>query len=514
MEYISLPKLDKKDALPVASLAIAVSIVYTSYRMFLSNQEKKHTFKKIPVPGSAYPYIGHMMSLGELPGRTIQKWHKELGPIINLKMGIQNWIAVDDPVLAHKIFVTNGIDTSYRPHNAYAFNILCSGGKGVSFSQPNGRWKVTRSAILNLLSPKYIEKHIPTISSGSRKLVSDFIECTMREGGVNPYKYAQLFGMNNIFGALFGRTFPSVEDPEFIKLLHLAETITTCLALENDLPNYFPILSVYEYFFKSQDEQKRFLENEYYPFFRKFVKEAYEAEGSNFIKSLTEEGPKLSEDETMHVALDLIVAGTDTIPVSLFWIIAIMCHHPDVQKKVTTEIDDFIKLNKCLPSFHDRSQLPYCISTVKECMRFRPTTSLGLPHTTRRDILVDDYMIPKGSVIIPSMESMHMRSDVYAEPERFMPERFINNLKTMYSAANGKLEERDHYSFGWGRRICPAINFAEAEVFSAFIQVFSECYIEPASEIFPDLDSGVNLGIAVSPVSYKVKLIKRESIYK
>lgn len=49
------------------------------------------------------------------------------------------------------------------------------------------------------------------------------------------------------------------------------------------------------------------------------------------------------------------------------------------------------------------------------------------------------------------MESMHMRSDVYAEPEKFMPERFINNLKTMYSAANGKLEERDHYSFGWGR---------------------------------------------------------------
>lgn len=62
-----------------------------------------------------------------------------------------------------------------------------------------------------------------------------------------------------------------------------------------------------------------------------------------------------------------------------------MCHYPNVQKKVAAEIDDFIKLNNCLPSFNDRLQLPYCISTVKECMRFRPTTSLGLPHTTRRD---------------------------------------------------------------------------------------------------------------------------------
>lgn len=49
------------------------------------------------------------------------------------------------------------------------------------------------------------------------------------------------------------------------------------------------------------------------------------------------------------------------------------------------------------------------------------------------------------------MESMHMRQDTYPNPEKFEPERFMNNLKTMQSAANGKLEERDHFNFGWGR---------------------------------------------------------------
>lgn len=49
------------------------------------------------------------------------------------------------------------------------------------------------------------------------------------------------------------------------------------------------------------------------------------------------------------------------------------------------------------------------------------------------------------------MESMHMNAKVYPEPEKFIPERFGHNLKTMLAAANGKLENRDHYNFGWGR---------------------------------------------------------------
>lgn len=64
---------------------------------------------------------------------------------------------------------------------------------------------------------------------------------------------------------------------------------------------------------------------------------------------------------------------------------------------------------------------------------------------------IDGYLIPKGATIISNMDSMHKQSKLYPEPEKFMPERFINNLKTMQAAANGKLEDRDHFNFGWGR---------------------------------------------------------------
>lgn len=86
----------------------------------------------------------------------------------------------------------------------------------------------------------------------------------------------------------------------------------------------------------------------------------------------------------MHVA-DLLVGGTDTISVTLSWNICIMCHHPEVQKAAAAEIDQFIKLNGHIPLFSDRLELPYCVSVIKECMRYRPTTPFGLPHTVSKD---------------------------------------------------------------------------------------------------------------------------------
>ncbi|KAL0579402.1 hypothetical protein ABG067_008645, partial [Albugo candida] len=95
MLFESLPKFKNEKqqqlAIQIASIVVASSVLYSSYRL-ISGSNKLKGLKDIPEPKSSYPYVGHLLSLGEFPSKTVTQWHKELGPIIKLRMGAQTWI--------------------------------------------------------------------------------------------------------------------------------------------------------------------------------------------------------------------------------------------------------------------------------------------------------------------------------------------------------------------------------------------------------------------------------------
>jgi cytochrome P450 len=66
-------------------------------------------------------------------------------------------------------------------------------------------------------------------------------------------------------------------------------------------------------------------------------------------------------------------------------------------------------------------------------------------------------MIPKDTVIVSTYDHIHRVTDQYTNANTFDPERFLHDDKSMSASANGKPEERDHFRYGWGRRICPGI---------------------------------------------------------
>lgn len=121
-------KIEQGKALAPVIVGTTVCL-FISYKIINSLINRNKLYKEIPVPGSAYPYVGHMFSLGELPCETISAWHKELGPIIKIRMGVQTWISIDSPQMAHKILVTNGAKTSQRPRSVFGHDIYSGGGK-------------------------------------------------------------------------------------------------------------------------------------------------------------------------------------------------------------------------------------------------------------------------------------------------------------------------------------------------------------------------------------------------
>ena len=130
LESLSRTKIERKQlALEVALVAATSTFLYASYRLWNSKNKRLLGLKEIPEAASGYPYVGHLLSLGDIPAKTISKWHAELGPIFKIRMGVINWILVDDPELAHKIFVTNGAEASNRPNSHFGFKYYSKGGK-------------------------------------------------------------------------------------------------------------------------------------------------------------------------------------------------------------------------------------------------------------------------------------------------------------------------------------------------------------------------------------------------
>ncbi|CEP19492.1 hypothetical protein [Parasitella parasitica] len=512
---IKLPHIDKDHILPVVSIAAATTILYQSWQLISSSKNlKKQGLKEIPIPGSCYPIVGHVLSLGRIPGETVKQWHKECGSIIQLKMGQRTWIVINDPVLLHKLFVTHGNKASFRPHLNFAHTVYSGGGKNIAFAQPGKIWQRNRAAALSILQPKQIENYLPSIRRESLNLAQRLLDYTERDGGVDPFKHVELNFINVILGHGFGKTYDCVEDEEFIEVSQIVEDSIRYLAIELDITNFLPQFTKYGFLVdrKLQEIQElhRIKRN---TIFKQYIEETEHKEGPNFVKALNESGYTLDLDEKLVVLFELVAAGTDTFTTTGTWMFAILCHYPQAQKKAQDEIDAFISNHGRIPDFNERSEVPYILAVIRECMRFRPTTFFGLSHSVVEDLVVDGYLFPKDCFISAHMASLHQNPNFYENPEKFCPERFLNNTKSMHAAANGKLEERDHFNFGFGRRLCTGIHLAETELFYSLIQVLSRSFIEPVSlSELPDLDGIMDSGITVRPVPYKIKFTKRTNV--
>ena len=114
---------------------------------------------------------------------------------------------------------------------------------------------------------------------------------------------------------------------------------------------------------------------------------------------------------------------------------------------------------------------------------------------------VDGYTIPAGAQVVPLLHAVHMDPELWEEPEKFMPTRFIN--------AEGKITKPEYFMpFGVGRRMCLGDTLARMELFLFFTSTLHRFDIRlPEGKPLPSLQG--NPGVTITPDPYEVCLLQR-----
>jgi len=195
------------------------------------------------------------------------------------------------------------------------------------------------------------------------------------------------------------------------------------------------------------------------------------------------------------------------------WFSALIPAYPHIQKKAHEELDRVVGRER-LPTIEDEANLPYCRAIIKEVGRCYNPLWLGTPHTSVEDFTYKGKFIPKNTVVVLNTWTIHHDERRFENPYEFDPERYIqDSLSSNDSAKLNDANQRDHWMFGAGRRICPGIITAERElwlVISRMLWAFEMTEV-PGQEIDLKEYDGKS---GRSPMPFHINILPRDANIK
>jgi cytochrome P450 len=163
-----------------------------------------------------------------------------------------------------------------------------------------------------------------------------------------------------------------------------------------------------------------------------------------------ETGGTLSDLELRDELMTLLLAGHETTATAITWALYWIHKLPAVREKLINELQSSVESADPNAIF----RLPYLNSVCSETLRIYPVGILTFPRITKRSIELNGVSLEPGTVVIGSIYLAHRRKEVYPDPERFRPERFLERRYSPY----------EFLPFGGGSRRCIGMAFAQFEM--------------------------------------------------
>jgi cytochrome P450 len=163
---------------------------------------------------------------------------------------------------------------------------------------------------------------------------------------------------------------------------------------------------------------------------------------SLLLEARDEDGQPLSDEHVRDELISLVLAGHETTANSLAWTFERLVRSPE----------PYARLREMVRGSDTEAADAYVEATIYEGMRVRPVIPM-IVRLVKRRWQLGEYVVPAGTPVAVSIVAVHHRPDVYPDPYRFRPERFLDHKPGTYT----------WIPFGGGIRRCLGASLAMAE---------------------------------------------------
>ncbi|KAH8824990.1 cytochrome P450 [Flagelloscypha sp. PMI_526] len=497
------------------SLAISFVLALAAFYGF----RRSHKPRRVPPGPAPLPVLGNVKDMD--PNRPFLKF-LQLGkqfdsPVVYLKVLGQEMIIINEYGAARDILGKRGLRNGSRPPMTMAREFV---GQWWNFSTlPIGpTWKACRKEADLVLRPS---------NPGSKDFrelevtkMDDILE-RLRKTPNEFVQHIRFFTVSLMLEIAYGVVITDSHDP----YIATVEGAMDGFNAQTDYPlvDMFPWLRYFPSWLPGMDWKTRSIQwrqdnsdTRELPFAKAqaaFHNQAESVSVAAKFLNRRSNGELLSEDMIKDVTATLIAGGTDTVTAMLLAFFMFMKTFPEIQKRAQSHIDDVLGYGR-LPTFDDRGSLPYIEALMYEVLRLGAPVGTA-PHLASEDDIWqhngETYLIPKGSFILPNMWAMSRDPNMYDDPERFNPSRFL--------AKDGSLNRNSNFPdmiYGFWPRFCPGKYMAEDVLFIFMATVLATFTIGPkdgdkdgVESNVPDLEQLWKPGFIRYPKDFTCDIIPR-----
>ena len=164
-----------------------------------------------------------------------------------------------------------------------------------------------------------------------------------------------------------------------------------------------------------------------------------------------ENGLPLSEESIRDEVFNDLFAGHETTAKVLSWSLVCALSHPQALARLREELDRVLGGG---PIRADHlKELPYTMAFLEETRRYQPLAPFAGVRLAKQPFALGGYLIPPGTKVVQGISVLAERQEIFENPEKFEPERFLTGTKPY-----------NWNPFGGGRRMCLGKGLAEVEL--------------------------------------------------